>query len=262
MKRIHLFEVEDFNWVPNWLRRCMTLLIVVMHRILGSPEQVAKLVSKALLYSKKPEIIDLCSGSGGPMPEVIEILQNKYNVKNIKLTLSDLYPDTKMAETVNGGNNKNITYLTTPLDAAKIGAKQKGVRTMVGSLHHMKPDIAHNILKDAKESRQPICIFEISDNSFPAWLWWIAIPINTITSLFVTLAVRPMTWQQIVFTYIIPIIPLAFAWDGAVSNARTYTLSDMDELLEGLHSDDYTWEKGTIKGKSKKLYLLGLPVNK
>jgi len=32
MKRIHLFEFEDFSWFPNWLRVRMTRLIVVMHR--------------------------------------------------------------------------------------------------------------------------------------------------------------------------------------------------------------------------------------
>jgi hypothetical protein len=33
----------------------------------------------------------------------------------------------------------------------------------------------------------------------------------------------------------------------------------LDILLEGMESDNYTWEKGVIKGKSKKVYLLGLP---
>lgn len=68
-----------------------------------------------------------------------------------------------------------------------------------------------------------------------------------------------MTWQQLIFTYLIPIIPICFAWDGAVSNARTYTLQDMDILLEDLKIPDYTWKKGIIKGKSKKLYLIGVP---
>ena len=131
---------------------------------------------------------------------------------------------------------------------------------MVGSFHHMKPMIARKILESAQKSRQPICIFEISDNSFPIFLWWVALPINFILTLFITPIVRPMTWQQIVFSYIIPIIPLCFAWDGAVSNARTYTLSDMDELLKDLESDDYHWEKGSFEGITKKLYLLGLPM--
>ena len=56
-----------------------------------------------------------------------------------------------------------------------------------------------------------------------------------------------------------PVIPLCFAWDGAVSNARTYTLDDLDQLLAGLETEDYTWEKGRITDQAKKLYLLGLP---
>ncbi|MGK3992737.1 hypothetical protein [Sorangium sp. So ce1024] len=52
---------------------------------------------------------------------------------------------------------------------------------------------------------------------------------------------------------------VCFAWDGAASNARTYTLTDLDELLEGLSDEGYRWEKGVIRGRGTKLYLLGLP---
>ena len=131
---------------------------------------------------------------------------------------------------------------------------------MVCSMHHMRPELAKSILKDAKDAQQAIAIYEISDNAFPKWIWWIALPINFISVFFITFMVRPMTWQQAVFTWIIPLLPLFIAWDGAVSNARTYTLEDMDILLEGLDSKNYVWEKGKLKGKGgNKLYLLGYP---
>lgn len=77
---------------------------------------------------------------------------------------------------------------------------------------------------------------------------------------FITPLVRPLTWQQIVFTYLIPLIPLFVAWDGAVSNARTYGMKDLDDLTKGLDSESYIWEKGLIKGKGgNKIYLLGYP---
>ena len=41
-----------------------------------------------------------------------------------------------------------------------------------------------SILKQAFDSRQGILVFEISDNSFPKWLWWIAIPVNIISTFF------------------------------------------------------------------------------
>ena len=51
------------------------------------------------------------------------------------------------------------------------------------------------------------------------------------------------------FTYLIPILPLFIAWDGAVSNARTYTLEDMGELIQGLSGEKYSWDMEKLKGK-------------
>lgn len=196
------------------------------------------------------------------MPEVFDTLKAKHGINGLKLVLTDLYPNREMASRINHESDGSITYLTESVNAANLDSGKQGVRTMVGSFHHMKPEIAHSILKNAKESRQPICIFEISDNSIPIWLWWITIPMNFLMVFFITPLARPLTWQQLVFTYLIPVIPLCFAWDGAVSNARTYTLTDMDELLIGLETADYRWEKGSVGTKLKKLYLLGLPVGK
>lgn len=74
--------------------------------------------------------------------------------------------------------------------------------------------------------------------------------------------VKPLTWRQIVFTYLIPIIPICYAWDGQASLPRIYTLNDLDALLDGLGSESYTWAKGHAKkenGKKLGTYLLGLP---
>ena len=256
MKRIQLFEFEDFNWFPNWLRKCLTRMMVVMHKLLNTSEEMAELVNRALKHTENNTIIDLCSGSGGLMPRVLNILEDKYRVQNPKLIMTDLFPNREYAAQINGLKSEEVEYITESVDASDVASNKKGLRTMVGSLHHMKPATAKKILKNATDNHQPFLSFEISDNSFPKVIWWIAFPLNIITSLFVSLLVRPMTIRQMLFTYIIPI---SFAWDGAVSNARIYTLEDMDLLLDGLKSEDYCWEKGVIKGKSKKVYLLGLP---
>jgi len=259
MKRINLFEFEDFVCFPNWTRICLTRLIVVMHKILHSSDDLIPLIKRALKHSNKNTIIDLCSGSGGPMIEVFKNLANVEGKGNVELILTDLFPDLEMASKINHSAIQNLSYKTSPVNASNVSAELIGVRTMVGSFHHMKPDTARQILKNAKESKTPICIYEISDNNFPTFLWWTTIPMIFLMALIITPFVRPLTWKQLIFTYIIPVIPLFFAWDGAVSNARTYTLEDLGVLLEGLESEDYTWEKGKIKNKANKIYLLGLP---
>lgn len=229
-----------------------------MHDLLGTGNKVAELVAKVLAKTDSSTIVDLCSGSGGPMPEVLQILNDKHDEQNIRLTLTDLYPDLETAKTLNTQEDNNINYLTTPVDATQ-DLTMSGLRTMIGSFHHMEPKEARKILASVQKSGEPICIFEVSDNSIPVGLWWISIPINFIMTFFITPLVRPLSWQQLVFTYIIPIIPLCFAWDGAVSNARTYTLDDLDELLNSLEPANYNWEKGIIKGKTNQIYLLGYP---
>ncbi len=64
---------------------------------------------------------------------------------------------------------------------------------------------------------------------------------------------------QIIFTYIIPIIPICFAWDAVITSGRIYRMKDLDILLKGLGNKNYTWEKGIIEGKSEKIYLIGCP---
>ena len=262
MKRIHLFEFEDFPWFPGFLRDLMTRYINAMHRLLGSAPELANLVSKALEHAQEKKVIDLCSGGGGPMPEVADALRKEAGLSELQLSLSDLYPNRQFAAEIAAKGEPKTTYLTKPVDATHLETDQKGVRTMICSLHHMKPAVAQAILADAQKANQPIVVFEISDNSYPKWIWWLTIPINLISVLLITPLVRPMTWQQLVFTYLIPILPILIAWDGAVSNARTYTLEDLDILLADLKGSDYSWEKGVIKGKGNKLFLMGLPAQK
>ena len=190
---------------------------------------------------------------------VYRTLKNQPGLGSLTLTLTDLYPNRTLATAINGQADSALRYDTQSISAADVAPELRGVRTLVSSFHHLRPDTARHILQDAREKHQPICVYEISDNSLPISLWWVALPLNFLMALFITPLARPLTIKQLFFTYVLPIIPFCFAWDGAVSNARTYTLADMAILLEGLGSADYTWGTGFISGKAKKLYLLGLP---
>lgn len=155
LKRIHLFEFEDLQWFPNWIRICMTRYIVAFHKILGTSQTLSGLLAKVLKSAEKPHIYDLCSGSGGPMQEVAEILKKDYGFTDLKISLSDLYPNPDAANKINKAGNAAVSYITTPVDATAVDKELKGVRTMICSLHHMKPEVARNILKDAKMPDNP-----------------------------------------------------------------------------------------------------------
>ena len=47
MKRMSLFEFEDFRWFPGSIRECLTLYIAAMHRMLGTERILAPLLARA-----------------------------------------------------------------------------------------------------------------------------------------------------------------------------------------------------------------------
>lgn len=260
MKRIHLFEIEDQSWFPDWIRDYLTKNLNVFHKILNTKEDLANLLNKVIEKTGKSEIVDLCSGAGGPIIETATLLKEKHGRTNLKLTLSDLYPNKKVAKMLNSDEDKSVSYYENSLNAEHVEGKLTGIRSMVCSLHHMKPEVATNILADAQNSEEGFCAIEISDNSYPKWIWWLTIPFSFIICLFITPMAKKLTLGQIIFTYLIPIVPLFFAWDGAVSNARTYTMDDIEIILSKIRKPQYTWEPGVLtEGKSKKMYLIGYP---
>lgn len=257
MKRIHVFEFEDFPWFPDFLRQSLTLYLNTIHRIMGTPQIIAPVVLSMLKKNRTNQIVDLCSGGGGAMPEVGRLLHEEYK-EPIQLTLSDLYPNTGVANTLNSSGKNWLRYETKPVNAGSVERERRGLRTMICSFHHMPPPVAKKILQDAYEKRQPICIFELTDNAAPKAIWWLPFPLSMIMVFIFTLMVRPFTFKQFFFTYVIPILPPIIAWDGTVSIARTYTESDLKELLKDFKDPDYVWEIKTVKANvGKVLYLTG-----
>lgn len=264
MKRVQLFEFEDFSWFPSVFRNSMTNLIVVLHKIMGVAPVLGKLIRETLEETGETEVIDLGSGAGGAMPMVHELLVAEGT--SISITMTDKHPNPQTISAVNSKSDPTLHYLDSSVDAMDLTRAPKGLKTMVNSFHHMPEENAKAILKSAQETGQPILIYEIAENNIPTVLWWLLLPISLIITatmcLFMTPFVRGLTWQQLVFTYLIPIIPLAYAWDGQASLPRMYTFSDIDELLNDIPTTSYTWKKGPAKdakGKKRGTYLIGMP---
>lgn len=265
MKRIELFEFEDFHWFPANIRTSMTNLIKVFHNMIGTTDVLTKLLSEVRQKHTFDQIVDLGSGSGGPMIETIQKLNSQDDKTNIKLTLTDKYPNSKTVQSINSMNIPGVRYESSSQDAVEMENLPGGLKTMIASFHHMPQSVAKSILKSAEKNKQPIFIYEIAENNVPILLWWLLLPISLTILMLMTLVMTPfakgITVSQLVFTYIIPIIPIAYAWDGQASLVRTYTIDDVKELI-GEESDDYIWEMKQAKkenGKKAGYYILGYP---
>ena len=82
--------------------------------------------------------------------------------------------------------------------------------------------------------------------------------------IFMTPFIRPFKFWRIVFTYLIPIVPLFVLWDGLVSVLRTYSGEEIKKMASEIdNGDSFIWETGTMKsGQITVQYALGYPRDK
>lgn len=253
MRRLHLFEFGDQQWFPQVLRDAETAYLTAAYRVWPAlARRWAEKISTVLHLGEAAEIVDLCSGSGGAVPQIIkDLLRRNYDVR---ATLTDLYP------TPNSGSDPRITWLLEPVDATHVPPKLAGVRTMFSAFHHFRPDAARAILKDAFERRRAICIFESGSGTLLGMAAMLGVPLAVVALM--PLA-KPFRWAYLLFTYLVPLTPLVILWDGMVSMLRIYSPEQLRKLTADLQAPDYFWELGQVKvrGIPDGLpYLIGRPI--
>lgn len=118
MARSRLFEFSDQGWLPRILRDLLTEVLrhqLVVHGVYAPA--VPKL-NETLRRTGTAEILDLCSGSGGPLPSLRSHLQAA------RVLLSDRYPVRSAPESCAGA--PGVAYRPEPLDARAVGRACSG----------------------------------------------------------------------------------------------------------------------------------------
>ncbi len=253
MGRIHLFEFEDQAWFPSFLRDYGTDFLQFIASKTKAFSPVVPVLLNGIGKSKTDRIIDLCSGGGGGLITLNDEL--KKNVPSIHITLTDLYPNRRTINYIEK-QAQNVEYIRQPVDARMLPPDLKGFRTLFLSFHHFRPDDARRILQNAVDYGNGIAVFEGQERSLVSMLGMLFSPL---TLLIVTPFIRPFSLGRIIFTYLIPVVPLLVLWDGVISCLRTYSVNEMNEIIQSLDkSKRYNWHTGKLKsGPGNILYLLG-----
>jgi SAM-dependent methyltransferase len=258
MKRLHLFEFEDFQWFPSVLRNYMTDFLQFVSNRFDIYRDIVPILETGLKKSNAEKIIDLASGGGGGLLKITERL--KQNHPNLKVILTDYYPNlTAFKRTVSLQPNV-FEFVEEKVNAMNVPPNLKGLRTQFLSLHHFKPAEVKMIFQNAVDSNSPIAIFEAQQRNVVSLILMLLSPLNVLLS---TPFIRPFRFSRLFFTYLIPILPLTILWDGIVSALRTYTSQELLEITKELkNTDKFVWESAVTKEVGGILYLLGYPLTK
>ncbi len=256
MRRIQFIELHEQPWFPSSVRDEITDALQFGLNLLKAYAPIAPLLQSAVDAAGSRSIIDMCSGGGGPWLDLSQTLQG--NASALHIWLPDKYPNLRAIQNVRAASENHITFYPGPVDAMKVPGELKGFRTMFTSFHHFSPEEARAVLQDAVDAGQGIGIFEATRRA-PST---IGLVFAWVLMLFIcTPLIRPFRWSRLLWTYLVPIIPLVLLFDGAVSCLRTYRPQELRGIIEKLSATKYQWQIGehSAPGAPTITYLIGYP---
>jgi ubiquinone/menaquinone biosynthesis C-methylase UbiE len=259
MRRVHAFEFNDLGWFPISFRNSATDYLQFVSNKFDIYKNVLPVIEKGIQSSGNNTMVDIASGGGGGLVKIAEHLKKK--IPDLKIILTDYYPNMDAFKGTKAKQPEVFEYVEQSVNAMDVPQDLKGFRTLFLSFHHFRPKDAKAILQNAVDTNQPIGIFEAQQRDIKNLAGMLLSPLSV---LLLTPFIKPFKLNRIIFTYLIPVLPLFTLWDGVISVLRTYTKAELKQMTVELRNNArFDWEIDIVKTKSNDiLYLLGTPVNK
>jgi hypothetical protein len=253
LRRLHLFEVLDQTWCPEPVRHGATdyLEAITSRGDIYRPVQAE--IFRAIADCGVSRVVDLCSGGGGPWlsPRWRSALERA----SLTVVLTDKFPNAALSARLAADPQVNCVNFS--VDAAAVPADLRGFRTIFSSFHHFPDTVARDVLADAVRCGDGFAMAEVTSRTLRALATVMLMPVF---DWILTPRMRPFRWSRLLFTYLIPMIPLVVLWDGIVSCFRTRTPQELLALTTGF--PQYQWTAGYARAQGTWLapvYLIGRP---
>ncbi|RSK45799.1 class I SAM-dependent methyltransferase [Hymenobacter perfusus] len=256
--RLQLFEFEDLPWFPGVIRAGMMDYLRFMISTLGTYQPVVPLLRTALQQTGQTQLLELCAGAGGGTAGILHRLRTT-GLPDAQVCLTDLYPQ-PAAWRLLQRTTPGLWFAEAPVDATAVPADLPGLRTVFSAFHHFPPAAAEALLADAVRHKTGIGVFEGAGKHWLELL--LACTVLPVVQLLITPFIRPFSLSRLVFTYLIPLIPIFTIWDGCVSILRMYP---PPQLLALAHRADpegtFHWQAGVVRHwwGPQVTYLIGTP---
>lgn len=263
MRRLQLFEWEDQPWLPGVFRDFITDQLRFTHNEpMREPVNaaIASRLADLVGRTRQTQIVDLCAGGGGPIVKIAGLLRERQPAVTVVVT--DLYPNVAAFRALEAESPGLVTARYRPTDATDVPGELQGVRTMFTALHHFPPEGVRRVLADAVRKRAPIAVFEPLERTVRMMV--LVGLISFLRGFTHAHRIGRLTAGRAIFSYVVPLAPAMFGWDGFVSTLRTYTADELLAIARSVSANEYVWDAGRFEvqgpyGPMPTTYLTGEP---
>ena len=258
MHRRQLIEIHEQRWCPDSLRDVVTDTLQFVWNVIDLYAPIVRRLRRALQETGTCQVVDLCSGGGGPWRRLVHNLEGEDRLA-VDVCLTDKFPNLSAFEYARRSSLARLALHPDPVDATRVPTDLEGFRTLFTCFHHFPQEQARAILRDAVKRREGIGIFEVPKRY---WLTIFFVFFLPVIALALVPFIRPFRWSRLLWTFLVPVAPFVLWFDGVISCLRAHTPDELLELAHGVSQDGYHWEAG-VEGKRPEVvavtYLIGYP---
>ncbi|MEM6720304.1 MAG: hypothetical protein AAF611_13345 [Bacteroidota bacterium] len=225
MKRKQITQIINTNWCPTFIKKMIAEFLSWFVLQTNATKPFIPVIEDILEKTQTKKIINIEFNLGAGIETVQPFLKDDITVDSIRI--SEFH------------TNKNGLYL------------------FINSFHQLHASKAKEVLQKIADSGNPVVIVEGNNDS----LWQIVgmtvfVPLTVLLTAFF---VKPFRMVRILFTYIIPILPIIIVIDGCIALLKLYNPSDLLTLTSSVTTKNYDWKAGkNDNGRGGKImYLTG-----
>lgn len=225
MKRIKTKEIHERSWCPELFRDSLTEFLSIVWTM-GVYKQAIDKINRLVCAWKIKTIVDLCSGAGDYIPEVLKKIKSADENSEVVIYKTDLYPNKRFFNT----EDKQIKYWQKSLPADKAFDQFDALFCMFSALHHFDENELLKIFSHAAKNSKGFAFFDVSQRR-----WWTdIIPNIFLPGMLWCVApfLKHFSWKHFIFIYLIPIIPVIVFIDGILSRMRAYKKEELQCLAD------------------------------
>lgn len=225
MKRKQIPQISNQKWFPLVIKNCMYEFMTWFVNKVNAAKPFLPVINEGLRHEQK--IIAIRMNVGAGFETLIPLLDKNIAVEDVFIE--------------------------------NFNAEKKGLYVCVNSFHQLDKSKAFEILDRVSKSGNSIVIVEGNNDSL--WQVFGMTVIVPLTVLLTAPFVKPFRWSRLLFTYIIPVLPIVTFVDGFIALFKLYAPDDLNELIAKVNTVNYYWRSGKMdNGRGGKIiYLIGYP---
>jgi len=239
MKTRYLFEFHDQPSTPTTIRKTiLDCLRMCNTRFRPYNQEVSQEIIEICRQQDLNTVVELGAGHA----PITRELAARPEAKHLKLIPCDLYPETESWQELQTQYPDQVDFIPEPVDFLKDRDwPEKSLLVLVAAFHHIPLDQRDRFIETIGNSGKPIVVFEpIRKTPISIFLSFFSVIPIMLTPLL--LLFRPGWFRRILWTWIVPVMPLMFWWDGVVSCLRQWNPDEWEQHLGENLSPDATWK--------------------